>query len=94
MIMLDLGIPPGFEVLREDLTALVAEQPRITRFEFRGRQLSVYVDELAHGAPLAFSYRMKALFPIRGQTPESSVWAYYNPEMRSVVEPVELVVAP
>ncbi len=94
MIMLDLGIPPGFEVLREDLSALVADEPRITRFEFRGRQLSVYVDELAHGAPLAFSYRMKALFPIRGQTPESSVWAYYNPEMRSVVEPVELVVAP
>jgi hypothetical protein len=92
MIMIDLGIPPGFDLVTEDLAALVQENPHITRFEQRGRQLSIYVDELAHGAPLTFSYRMKAKYPINGQTPESRVWAYYNPEVEAITKPIQLVV--
>jgi hypothetical protein len=88
MIMIDLGIPPGFEVLAEDLAQLVQTVASITRYELRGRQLSIYVDELAHGEPLSFAYRMKALYPIHGQVPESRVWAYYNPTTEAFSEPV------
>jgi len=88
MIMVDLGIPPGFDPLTEDLTVLVQDVPNITRYEIRSRQLSIYIDELAHGAPLTFSYRMLARFPIHGSAPESTVWAYYNPEMRATSKPV------
>ncbi len=88
MVMVDLGIPPGFDPLTEDLTVLVQDVPNITRYEIRGRQLSIYIDELAHGAPLTFSYRMRARFPIHGSAPESTVWAYYNPEMRATSKPV------
>jgi len=92
MIMIDLGIPPGFDLVAEDLTALVQEVPNITRFETRGRQLSIYVDELAHGSPLSFSYRMKAKYPINGQAPESRVWAYYNPETEAFTKPIQILV--
>ena len=92
MIMIDLGIPPGFDLMTEDLADLVQEVPNITRFEKRGRQLSIYVDELAHGTPLAFSYRMKAKYPINGQAPESRVWAYYNPETEAFTKPIHLLV--
>jgi uncharacterized protein YfaS (alpha-2-macroglobulin family) len=54
----------------------------------------VYVDELAYGEPLSFSYRMKATTPIHGQSPESTVWAYYNPEMRAMAKPVLFEVTP
>jgi hypothetical protein len=92
MIMVDLGIPPGFDLVTEDLAELVRTVLNITRFEKRGRQLSIYVDELAHGSPLTFSYRMKAKYPINGQTPESRVWAYYNPEVEAITKPIQLVV--
>ncbi|HUU00531.1 MAG TPA: MG2 domain-containing protein [Myxococcota bacterium] len=87
MIMLDLGIPPGFDPLTEDLAGLVLDLPSITRYEIRGRQLSIYVSELAYGTPLTFSYRLKAKYPIHGQVPESTAWAYYNPEIRSTSVP-------
>ena len=61
MIMIDLGIAPGFEMLTEDLNALVQNVAAITRYEIRGRQLSIYLDKLSHGSPLTFSYRMQAL---------------------------------
>ena len=94
MIMIDLGIPPGFELETEALAALVTEQVHITRTEIRGRQLSIYVDELAYGEPLSFSYPMKAKYPIDGTCPESTVWAYYNPEVKSVSRPVGFQVVP
>jgi hypothetical protein len=94
MIMVDLGIPPGFDLVTEDLAALVSDVSSITRYEIRGRQLSIYLDELAHGSPLSFSYGMRARFPIHGQTPESKVWAYYNPETQAVSKPVTLQVNP
>ena len=88
MIMIDLGIPPGFELETDALAALVAEEEHITRTEIRGRQLSIYVDELVYGEPLSFSYPMKAKYPIEGSCPESTVWAYYNPEQSAVSRPV------
>ncbi|HOX47114.1 MAG TPA: MG2 domain-containing protein [Myxococcota bacterium] len=93
MIMIDLGIPPGFDLLTEDLAALANPDGPITRFEVRGRQLSVYVDELAYGEPLSFSFRLRAKFPVNAQSPASAVWAYYNPEVRATSRPVEFVVA-
>ena len=92
MIMVDLGIPPGFELVGEDLDDLVQNVPSITRTEIRGRQLSVYVDELAYGEPLDFSYRMRAKYPIETSAPESTVWAYYNPEQRASTRPVPVEV--
>ncbi|MBN2494307.1 MAG: hypothetical protein JXR96_06950 [Deltaproteobacteria bacterium] len=92
MIMIDLGIPPGFELVTEALTELVENEPHITRYEKRGRQLSIYVDELVHGEPLEFSYPMRAKYPIRGSCPESAVWAYYNPDVRDFSGPVDFEV--
>ena len=92
MIMIDLGIPPGFVPIVEDLTNLVQNHPHITRFEQRGRQLSIYVDEIRYGQPLTFQLRMRAKYPIQGQAPESRVWAYYNPDQQHTTKPFALVV--
>ena len=92
MIMVDLGIPPGFDLIGEDLDDLVLDIPAITRYEIRGRQLSIYLDELAYGEPLSFSYHMRAKYPIEATAPESTVWAYYNPEQRASTGPVQVQV--
>jgi hypothetical protein len=101
--LIDLGVPPGFSVLAEDLEALVdrfnetaPDQgfPTIERFELTGRQILVYVRNLSFGKPLAFSYRLQARFPLAAQTPPSSAYDYYNPEVSGEAAPLMLVVTP
>lgn len=100
-VLVDLGLPPGFSVQNEDLDALVSEynqqakdsgQPGIERYELTGRQILVYVVNLSNEHPLVFSYRLRAKFPLRAQTPASSAYDYYNPSASSQAAPVLLVV--
>lgn len=91
MALVDLGVPPGFTVVTEDLTRLV-EQGMIARYELTGRQIIVYLEDLASGAPLDFYYRLRARFPMRAQTPPSSAYDYYNPANSTVRAPLQVTV--
>ncbi|TLN26301.1 hypothetical protein FDZ74_02000, partial [bacterium] len=101
--LIDLGLPPGFTVMSEDLDALVARFndvpedyafPAIQRYELTGRQILVYVTNLSEGQPLQFSYRLLAKFPLRAQTPASNAYDYYNPDVNGLDDPQMLVVNP
>jgi hypothetical protein len=91
MVVIDLGLPPGFEVMAEDLQKLV-EQKTIQKFTVAARQIIIYLDKLASRKPLAFSYRLRAKFPIEAATPASKVYRYYNPEISATAKPVQLEV--
>ena len=91
MIIVDLGIPPGFQVMTSDLEALV-EQKVIQKYEMTGRQVIIYFEEIGANATLEFSYKIRAKFPLRAQTPESRVYEYYNPEIGNAAAPEELTV--
>jgi len=99
--LIDLGIPPGFTVVAEDLQSLVIHDndlPKdypgatIQRFEMTGRQLLVYIENLAQGQPLQFQYRLQAKYPLVAQAPASQVYDYYNPEVSGEALPQMLVV--
>jgi hypothetical protein len=91
MALIDLGVPPGFNVVAEDLSQLV-EKGVIARYELTGRQIIIYLEDFDSESPLTFSYRLQARFPMRAQTPPSSAYDYYNPGNVSVREPVEVTV--
>ena len=91
MALIDLGVPPGFSVLAEDLSALV-EKGVISRYELTGRQIIIYLEDFSSEAPLRFSYRLRARFPMRAQTPPSSAYDYYNPADTTVRAPLEMTV--
>ncbi len=101
--IIDLGVPPGFEVQSEDLAELVARDsdrpadypgPKFSRFDLTGRQIIVYLEGLKAGQPLDFSYRIRARYPIKAQTPPSSAYDYYNPEVSAVAAPAAIQVTP
>lgn len=101
--IVDLGIPPGFEVLSEDLADLVARHsdlppdhagPKFSRFDLTGRQIIVYLEGLKAGEPLEFGYRIRARYPIKAQTPPSSAYDYYNPGVSGVSAPAAIEVVP
>ncbi len=91
MVLLDLGIPPGFAVQTDDLNALV-ERQLISRYDLTGRQVIVYVENMSSEQPLTFSYRLKARFPLRAKTQQSAAYDYYNPDEQAIQQPVLITV--
>ncbi len=90
MVIVDLGIPPGFSVQTEDLKKLVGKD--IKKYNITARQIILYIERIDSGHPLSFSYNLKAKFPIKAKTPTSKVYKYYEPEVETVAKPVEIEV--
>lgn len=82
MVIVDLGIPPGFEPEAGDLQELV-EKGKIEKFSLTGRQVTVYVGSLASDTPVTFAYRLRARYPVRAAVPPSSAYEYYTPGVRA-----------
>ncbi|WP_437738313.1 MG2 domain-containing protein [Sorangium sp. So ce1335] len=82
MILVTVGLPPGFQVLTEDLQAYVAAGA-LSRFEITGKQLILYVKELAAGSATGFTYRLQATMPVKAEDGGAEAHPYYQPEQQS-----------
>jgi len=89
MLIVDLGVPPGFTVQPDGLQRLV-ENKTIEKYTLTGRQIIIYLRTIAPQAELSFSYQLKAKFPIKAKTPTSRVYEYYDPSVEDFAEPVVL----
>jgi uncharacterized protein YfaS (alpha-2-macroglobulin family) len=90
-VLVDLGVPPGFSPLTEDLDMLV-EQGTIDRYELTGRQILVYLTDVPGGQVITLNYQLLARFPIQAQTPSSQAYDYYTPDKRDTDAPQRIVV--
>jgi hypothetical protein len=94
--LVELGLPPGFEAVPEDLEALVAQSAglstQIKRYEVAGRSLRLYVENLR--TPVLLSFRLRARMVVRAQTGRALVYDYYNPALQDQEPPVLVVVEP
>jgi len=97
MVMVDLGIPPGFELLTEDLQTYREKSAdkkngRLEKFNLTATQAILYFDSIAPRAELALTFRLRAKYPIRARTFASRVYEYYSPEVSSLASPVQFEV--
>jgi hypothetical protein len=90
--IVELGVPPGFELIREKLDAAVAAK-QISRYTQTGRQIILYVDSVAPRQELTLQYELRARFPIKARTPRSAAYPYYNPELVSISPPKDVLVS-
>ena len=95
MVMVDLGIPPGFDLLSEDLQAFQeksagAHGGRLEKFSLTTTQAILYFDALAPGQTVTLNFRLRAKYPIRAHTFQSRVYEYYAPEINATARPVKL----
>jgi hypothetical protein len=98
MVMVDLGIPPGFDLLSEDLQdyqekSAGVKSGRLSKFSLTATQAILYFDSFAPGETVTVKFRLRAKYPIRARTFKSRVYEYYDPEVSSVAPPVQLEVA-
>jgi uncharacterized membrane protein YgcG len=82
MVLVTVGLPPGFQVMTEDLDAYVADR-KLSRYELTGKQLLLYVSALAKSEALDISYRLRAVTPVRASDGGTQAYLYYAPEQRT-----------
>ncbi len=91
MVIVDLGLPPGFTLIPDNLNRLV-EDKVIEKYSTTGRQIIVYLREAAHEKPIAIKYQLLAKYPLKAKTPKSVTYEYYNPDVRAEAKPIQLTV--
>jgi hypothetical protein len=91
MVMLDLGIAPGFNVDPGDFADMVGKN-KIKKFEITARQVIIYLGDVRPGDELTFEYVLRPRYPLRARTPATTAYEYNTPGVRSVANPVELTV--
>ena len=98
MVMVDLGIPPGFDLLSEDLQTYVEKSAglksaRLEKFGLTATQAILYFNAIAPAETVTIHFRLRAKYPIRARTFKSRVYEYYDPEISSIARPVQLEVS-
>jgi len=91
MVIVDLGIPPGFDVIETDLANLVSRKI-FKKYHVTPRQIIIYYDDISAEQISQFSYQLRAKFPLRAQSGYSRVYDYYNPDVMSHTKPVKIEV--
>jgi hypothetical protein len=91
MVIVDLGVPPGFTADPGDFAELVAAR-KVQKFSVTARQVTLYLGAVKPGDVLSFEYGLKPKYPIKAKTPETVAYEYYTPANRATAQPVELVV--
>ena len=89
-VVADMGIPPGFAVVAEDLEKL-KQRGVISRYSVKPRQAILYIQNLDNEG-LKFTYRLVALYPVKATAPRSIVYDYYRPDAKTEAPPVDMVV--
>lgn len=97
MVMVDLGIPPGFDLLSEDLQTYQDKSSgqksgHLSKFSLTATQAILYFDSITAADTVSLKFRLRAKYPIRARTFESRVYEYYDPEISSIARPVEFEV--
>ena len=76
MVVVDLGIPPGFSIITDNLDNL-KKSGFIKNYELTYNQVIVYFHKIEED--IEFSYEIRANYPLKVNTGNYKVYEYYNP---------------
>jgi uncharacterized protein YfaS (alpha-2-macroglobulin family) len=89
MAIVDLPVPPGFEVETGSLERL-RERGAISRYETAGQQVILYLENVDEPRTLEVVYR--ATQPVEASTDGAEAYDYYNPDDRANDDPETVTV--
>ncbi len=91
MVMVDLGLPPGFALDTSGIEAAKAKG-LVHKWEKTNTQLLVYVTSVKAETPVVFTYDLIAQYPLNASAPKSQTYFYYNTTEKAEAGPVGLKV--
>jgi hypothetical protein len=86
LVVLELGLPPGLDLVAADLDGEIA------RYERVGERLVVYLSDLSSERPLQFGYHLLARYPLSVVTQPTTAVDVANPQRPAVRAPVAIEV--
>jgi hypothetical protein len=89
MVIVDLGIAPGFTVDAGDFAEMVKAN-KIKKFSVTARQVTLYIGDVKPGDVKTFDYVLRPKYPLKAKTPATMAYEYYTPKNRAAAKPVEL----
>jgi hypothetical protein len=89
--VLELGLPPGLELIEREWEALV-ENGTIAGYRWAGEQMIVHLADLPAGEPVRFIYHLRARFPLSVQTLPTRAYDAANPGRPAIRAPVRIEV--
>ncbi|MDQ7824696.1 MAG: MG2 domain-containing protein [Candidatus Eremiobacteraeota bacterium] len=89
MVMVEVGTPPGFDVMTEDIERMVAAK-KVQKFEMASDRVVLYLNGVEKGKSFDGSFRLTARYPLKVKTPTSLTYLYYNPEVNARCAPVTI----
>ncbi|MBX7222118.1 MAG: hypothetical protein K1Y36_19355 [Blastocatellia bacterium] len=95
LVLLELNLPAGFAVEREDFAALRQNEStknKINKFTIQADTVTLYVSGLEPGETITFPYRLRAKYPVEITTFPSRVYEYYSPSRGGYSQPVKLTI--
>jgi len=92
MVMVDLGIPPGFDLQTEDLQSMVestahARTGRLEKFNLTATQAILYFNGIGADNTIKVHFGLRAKYPIRAKAFASRVYEYYDPSVSATARP-------
>ncbi|HXC71592.1 MAG TPA: MG2 domain-containing protein [Pyrinomonadaceae bacterium] len=86
MILAEIGVPPGADVDRGSLESAVKNSGwTISRYDVLPDRVVVYL--WPPSGAVKFNFKFRPRFALNAKTAASTVYDYYNPEARAVIEP-------
>lgn len=92
MVMLELPVPPGFDVDASALDELV-KKGTIGRVQVEARRVLVYLRNLPARQELEVEYGLRARLALKAEAPPARAWEYYDPSKQGRTAPVRFEVS-
>jgi hypothetical protein len=91
MILVTVGIPPGFAVVTGDLDTYETQQ-LLSSYELTARQLVLYVSSLKPSVVQTFVYHLQATMPVKASDGGTVASLYYQPDQKTTAPATTLEV--
>jgi CD109 antigen len=82
MTVVDVSVPTGFDPVIDSIAAITQSNPNIKRYDIAGRKVIFYVENMKPGQQIAFSFQVKALYPVKAKGVTSDAYSYYTPDIK------------
>ena len=82
MVIVSLGIPPGFAVQTDDLDAY-KQSGQLSSYDLTGKQLILYLSALPPSSTTTFKYHLRATMPVKATDGGAEAYLYYQPDQKT-----------
>lgn len=82
MVLVTVGVPPGFSVTTADLDAYKTSG-MLSQYELTERQLTLYLTTVGPNATSAFTYHLVATMPVTASDGGGQAFLYYQPDQKA-----------